>query len=145
MMYAYQLVTTKFCLCNQVILLSVIQPFNIAGTFCSLMYYSSFRIPRFVSFSFLTSPAGFVGNGCVLRELRSFEVCDSFVIIRLLSFWFVSFHYVPVNVLVTCHELLYCIYSKMWFISDLLSLSFKLRAEIKMSACQISIFLINIT
>ena len=63
--------------CNQVILLSVIQPFNLAGTFCSLMYYSSFLILRFVSFRSFTSPAGFVGYGCVLRELRSFEVCDS--------------------------------------------------------------------
>ena len=88
MVYAYQLVTTKLCLCNQVILLSVIQPFNLAGTFCSLRYYSSFRILRFVSFRSYTSPAGFVGNGCGLRGLRRFKVCDSFAIIRLLSFWF---------------------------------------------------------
>ena len=78
----------------------------------------------------------------MLRGLRSFDVCDSIVGVRLLSGWFVSVHHVPDNVLVTCHELLYCIYSEMCFVSDMFSVSFELRAEIKVSACQI--FLINI-
>ena len=38
--------------CNQVLLLGVIRPFYIAGTFCSLRYHGSFRILISMSFRY---------------------------------------------------------------------------------------------
>ena len=103
------------------------------GIMVLFVFYFPILYATFV-WSHDTNPADFCWTWLCVERVKKFWSVWVFSV-RLLFFWFVSVQYVTVNVLVTCHELLYWIYSEIWFVSDL---SFELRAEIKMLACQIS-------